>query len=248
MPPPLKAENGREIKAALIGCGHRGAGAAINFLNAGEGLELVAVADLFDDRIQSFRESLKSEKGLEIPDEKCFVGFDAYEKVLDEDINYVIIATPPHFRPVHFEAAVKARKNVFMEKPVAVDPVGARRIMQAGKQGRLKRYDNALQDTGCFLLGDVKPFLVKKRQLTEGTSIDLENLRPEHIAQRLFDEKAERSGRIQHIIVDKTLGRDFRRDRDGHLISSLTCSNFRTGTAVDIRREKTVFGGHSIWS
>lgn len=134
VPPPLKAENGREIKAALIGCGGRGTGAAINFLNAGDGLELVAVADLFEDRIQRFRESLKKQKGVELADEKCFVGFDAFEKVLDEDINYVIIATPPHFRPIHFEAAVKARKNVFMEKPVAVDPVGARRIMQAGKQ------------------------------------------------------------------------------------------------------------------
>jgi predicted dehydrogenase len=134
VPPPKKADDGSPVKAALIGCGGRGTGAAMNFLDSGENLELVAVADLFQDKIDGFRNSLKDQKGIELADEKCFLGFDAYEKVLAEDINYVIIATPPHFRPIHFEAAVKARKNVFMEKPVAVDPVGARRIMIAGKQ------------------------------------------------------------------------------------------------------------------
>lgn len=134
VPPPLKADNGTPIKAGLIGCGGRGTGAAMNFLNAGEGLQIITVADLFEDRIASFRKNLKNNKGVEIADEKCYVGFDAFEKLLAEDINYVIIATPPHFRPQHLEAAVKARKNVFMEKPVAVDPVGARRIMVAGKQ------------------------------------------------------------------------------------------------------------------
>jgi myo-inositol 2-dehydrogenase/D-chiro-inositol 1-dehydrogenase len=118
----------------VIGCGGRGTGAAINFLNAGNNVEIVAAGDLFDDRMKRFRESLKNQKDVELADEKCFVGFDAYERVLAEDINYVILATPPHFRPMQFEAAIKARKNVFMEKPVAVDPVGARRIIVAGKQ------------------------------------------------------------------------------------------------------------------
>ncbi|MFC2080063.1 Gfo/Idh/MocA family protein [Bacteroidota bacterium] len=134
IPPPLKADNGIPIKAGVIGCGGRGTGAALNFLNAGEGVEIVAIADLFEDRITKFRNNLKNKKEVELADEKCFFGFDAYEKVLAEDINYVILATPPHFRPMQFEAAVKARKNVFMEKPVAVDPVGARRIIVAGKQ------------------------------------------------------------------------------------------------------------------
>jgi len=134
VPPPIKADDGTPIKAGLIGCGGRGTGAAINFLNAGDGLEIVTVADLFQDKIDNFRKKLKDQKGVEIADEKCYLGFDAYEKVLAEDINYVILATPPHFRPMQFEAAVKAMKNVFMEKPVAVDPVGARRIIVAGKQ------------------------------------------------------------------------------------------------------------------
>ncbi len=133
--PPLKrAVDGTRIKAALIGCGGRGTGAAMNFLDAGGDLEIVALADLFQDKIDTFRKKLKESHGVEIPDEKCFLGFDAYQKALEEDINYVILATPPHFRPQQFEAAVKARKNVFMEKPVAVDPVGARRIIGAGKQ------------------------------------------------------------------------------------------------------------------
>lgn len=132
--PLKKAIDGKPLKAGLIGCGGRGTGAALNFLNAGDGLEIVALGDLFDDKMANCRMKLKEENGVEVADEKCFVGFDAYQKVLEQDIDYVIIATPPHFRPEHFEAAVKARKHVFMEKPVAVDPVGARRIIVAGKQ------------------------------------------------------------------------------------------------------------------
>lgn len=132
--PLKKAVDGEKIKAGLIGCGGRGTGAAMDLLNAGDDIEIVAAADVFEDKMSNFRNTLKDRKGVELADEKCFIGFDAYQKLLEEDVNYVILATPPHFRPEHFEAAVKARKNVFMEKPVAVDPVGARRIMVAGKQ------------------------------------------------------------------------------------------------------------------
>jgi predicted dehydrogenase len=133
-PPPLKADDGKPIKAGVIGCGGRGTGAALDFLSAGNNLEIVAIADLFEDKMVNFRDRLKKRMDVEIADEKYFIGFDAYEKVLAEDINYVILTTPPHFRPIHVEAAVRARKNIFMEKPVAVDPVGARRILAAGKQ------------------------------------------------------------------------------------------------------------------
>ena len=134
VPPPIKADPGKTLKAGLIGCGGRGTGATMNFLDSGDGLEIVALADLFEDKMSNCRKRLKDSKGVEVADEKCFLGFDAYEKLLAEDIDYVILATPPHFRPIHFEAAVRARKHVFMEKPVAVDPVGARRIIVAGKQ------------------------------------------------------------------------------------------------------------------
>ncbi|MFW6277353.1 MAG: Gfo/Idh/MocA family protein [Prolixibacteraceae bacterium] len=133
--PPLRetAPDGKELRAGVIGCGGRGSGAAINFLDAGPGLSIVALGDVFQDRIDSLRKKLKDQKNVEIADENVFVGFDAYEKVIDSGVDVVILATPPKFRPDQFEAAVKARKHVFMEKPLAVDPVGIRQVIAASK-------------------------------------------------------------------------------------------------------------------
>jgi myo-inositol 2-dehydrogenase / D-chiro-inositol 1-dehydrogenase len=133
---PRSAPEGEPIRAGLIGCGGRGTGAAVNFLSAGSGLELVAMADLFQDRLDECRRQVKEKKGVEVADENCFIGFDAYKRLLDLDVNYVILATPPHFRPEQFKAAVEARKNIFMEKPVAVDPVGARSIMDSAERAK----------------------------------------------------------------------------------------------------------------
>lgn len=129
---PTTAPDGKEIKAALIGCGGRGTGAAMNFLEAGPNLKLVAMADLFEDRLQGARERIaeRAESGMEVTDENCFTGFDAYKRVLELDIDYVINATPPKFRPEYFKAAIEARKNVFLEKPLAVDPVGVRIVQE----------------------------------------------------------------------------------------------------------------------
>jgi len=126
--PPLldRAPDGPLLKAGLIGCGGRGTGAAQQFLEAGPNLEVVALADYFQDRVDNCRATLLEEKGVEIPDEQCFTGFDAYLRLLETDVDVVLMATPPFFRPEHFEASVEARKHVFMEKPVAVDPVGCR--------------------------------------------------------------------------------------------------------------------------
>jgi len=129
-----QAPDGIPIRAGLIGCGGRGTGAAINFLNAGPNLQVVALADVFQDKIDNCRQELKKEKDVEIADENCFAGFDAYKKLLGKNINYVILATPPFFRPEHFKACVEAGKHIFMEKPVAVDPVGARKVMAAAQQ------------------------------------------------------------------------------------------------------------------
>ena len=118
-PPMLAtAPEGKELKAGIIGCGGRGTGAAIDFLNAGPGLTVTAIGDTFQDRVDSCREKIKNEKGVEVPIENCFVGFDAYQKVIDSGVDVIILANPPKFRPDHFEAAVKARKHVFMEKPL----------------------------------------------------------------------------------------------------------------------------------
>lgn len=129
-----QAPDGKVLKAGLIGCGGRGTGAAVDFLNAGPNLEIVALGDVFQDQINSCREILKKQKNVEIGDENCFVGFDAYEKVLDAGIDVVLLCTPPHFRPAHVEAAVNARKHIFMEKPIAVDPTGVRRVLASVKR------------------------------------------------------------------------------------------------------------------
>jgi myo-inositol 2-dehydrogenase / D-chiro-inositol 1-dehydrogenase len=127
------APDGPLLKAGLVGCGGRGTGAAVNFLNAGPNLQVTALGDIFDERIERCRNSLKEQRGVEIPDENCFTGFDAYKGVIDSGVDVVILATPPHFRPMQFEAAVQARKHTFIEKPCAVDPVGARSVMASGK-------------------------------------------------------------------------------------------------------------------
>jgi myo-inositol 2-dehydrogenase/D-chiro-inositol 1-dehydrogenase len=128
------APDGEPLKAGVIGCGGRGSGAAVNFLDAGPSLSITAIGDLFQDRIDDIRKKLKEEKGVELDDSMCFTGFDAYKKVIESGVDLVILATPPYFRPEHFQACVEARKHVFMEKPVAVDPVGARAVMAASKQ------------------------------------------------------------------------------------------------------------------
>lgn len=129
-----QAPDGKVIKAGLIGCGGRGTGAAINFLDAGPNLQITALGDVFQDKIDNCRAKLKEEKNVEIADENCFIGFDSYQKVIDSGVDMVLLCTPPHFRPAHVEAAVNARKHIFMEKPIAVDPVGARSVLASAKK------------------------------------------------------------------------------------------------------------------
>ncbi len=129
-----KAPDGPVLKAGVIGCGGRGTGAAINFLSVGPNLQIVALGDTFKDRVDNCRERILKEKGQEVPIENCFVGFDAYQKVIDAGVDIVILATPPFFRPEHLAAAVQAKKHIFSEKPVCVDPVGARSVMATAKK------------------------------------------------------------------------------------------------------------------
>lgn len=134
--PPLldTAPDGPVLKAGLIGCGGRGTGAAEQWLSAGPNLEITALGDIFQDRMDRFRRNLKRSKDLDVPDENCFIGLDAYQKVIDSGVDVILLATQPFFRPEHFAAAIDARKHVFMEKPVAVDPVGARSIMSTARK------------------------------------------------------------------------------------------------------------------
>lgn len=167
------------INIGLIGCGGRGTGAALDALNAAthviypatgyhtenavegakataKNIKVMALADLFPDRLQNCRMQLQK-VGMPVKDEFCFSGFEAYKKLLEiPEINYVILATPPHFRPLHLRAAIEAGKNVFMEKPAAVDSAGVRSVIASGELAKTKglsivagtqrRYDNAMQE------------------------------------------------------------------------------------------------------
>ncbi|MBN2214343.1 MAG: Gfo/Idh/MocA family oxidoreductase [Bacteroidales bacterium] len=124
-----QAPDGPVLKAGVIGCGGRGTGAAINFLNAGPNLQITALGDTFRDRVDNCRFNILKEKGQEVPEDNCFTGFDAFQKVIESDVDIVILAAPPFFRPEHLAAAVSARKHIFAEKPVCVDPAGARSVM-----------------------------------------------------------------------------------------------------------------------
>jgi myo-inositol 2-dehydrogenase / D-chiro-inositol 1-dehydrogenase len=134
--PGAYAAGSDEIRVGLVGCGGRGTGAALNALNAADGVKLIAMADAFKDRLDSSRKILgeKAADKIDVADDRCFVGLDAYQKILQTDINYVILATPPGFRPIHIKAAVDAGKYVFGEKPVCVDSAGGRACVEAADE------------------------------------------------------------------------------------------------------------------
>ena len=135
---PDKAADGKELKAGVIGCGGRGSGAAFNFLNAANGVTIVALGDVFQEKVDSLAENLKNEKNIDIPSDKRFVGLDAYKQVIDSGVDVIIDATPPFFRPEHFKYAVEKGKHCFLEKPICVDPIGYRTIIAAAKQAQAK--------------------------------------------------------------------------------------------------------------
>ena len=135
---PDKAIEGRELKVGLVGCGGRGNGAIKNLMEAADGIVIAALGDVFPDRIASTREKIKSAFNVEIPDDKCFTGFDAYKKVIDSGIDMVILTTPPVFRPEHFKYATEKGVHSFLEKPIEVDAKGYRSIMATAKQAEAK--------------------------------------------------------------------------------------------------------------
>jgi predicted dehydrogenase/predicted small lipoprotein YifL len=134
---PDKAIDGKELKAGVIGCGGRGSGAIFDLLNAANGIKVVALGDTFADRLNGLKGRLAKSNQV-VADDKCFVGFDAYKKVIDSGVDMVVIATPPAFRPIHFQYATEKGVHSFLEKPIAVDPKGYRTIMATAKQAQAK--------------------------------------------------------------------------------------------------------------
>ncbi|MCH2132465.1 MAG: Gfo/Idh/MocA family oxidoreductase [Phycisphaerales bacterium] len=126
------------IKVGLIGCGGRGTGAAGQAMRADKGVQLWAMGDAFDDRLTSSHGHLVNGHGdqVQVDSERQFVGFDAYQKVIDSGVDVVILTTPPHFRPEHFKYAVDKKKHVFMEKPMAVDGPGVRSVIADAQRAK----------------------------------------------------------------------------------------------------------------
>jgi len=132
---------GETLRIGLIGCGGRGTGAAAQALAADPNVKLAALGDAFADRLQGSLETLHNQAAIaqkiDVPETRRFIGLDAYQKVIEHS-DVVLLATPPHFRPIHLEAAVSAGKHVFAEKPVAVDAPGVRRVLTACAEARRK--------------------------------------------------------------------------------------------------------------
>ena len=161
---PDKAAPGREIKVGVIGCGGRGSGAIQNLFDAADGIRLTALGDVFPDRLEGLRKMASEKLGQEVPDENCFIGFDAYQKVIDSGVDMIIDTTPPVFRPDHFKYAVQKGVHSFLEKPVAVDAKGYRTVMAAAKQAQAKGL--------CVVCGTQRhhqrPYVEAFRKIQEG--------------------------------------------------------------------------------
>jgi predicted dehydrogenase len=162
-PRKARAAANERLKAGLVGCGGRGTQAVVDLLTGNEHVELAAMADVFEDHLEQSLARLRDPKfagryagisverngqpqemkaedlvasiqpRIRVEPDHHFTGFDAYQKLLASDVDIVMLCTPPGFRPLHFEAAVNAGKHIFTEKPIATDPVGARRFIAAGK-------------------------------------------------------------------------------------------------------------------
>ena len=157
--PMVYAAPDSTIRVGLIGCGGRGSGAAVNAMQADPNVQIVALADLFGEAMTSCRSSLgkKFPDQFQVADEKCFDGFDGYKEMLTSGVDVVLLASPPHYRPDHIEAAVAAGVEIFCEKPVATDPTGVRRVEAACKKADEKglnvvsglcwRYDGGMKQT-----------------------------------------------------------------------------------------------------
>jgi myo-inositol 2-dehydrogenase / D-chiro-inositol 1-dehydrogenase len=188
------ANGSDEIKIALIGCGGRGTGAAVNALNADPNIKLVAMGDLFADSLNNSLEQLKKLKPEQVAVDKehQFTGFDAYKKVLESDIDVVLLCAIPHFRPKHFEAAVNAGKHIFCEKPMAIDAPGIKKVMDAVKKSKEKK----LNVVAGFCWRYAPAVVATMNEALSGAIGDIRNIEETYITGmvgRSIDRKPEMS-------------------------------------------------------
>jgi predicted dehydrogenase len=162
--PSVHAAGSETLRIGLIGCGNRGTGAAAQALRADPNTKLVAMGDMFPDRLHDSLNNLKRDdelgKRVEVKPDHCFTGFDAYKKVIDSGVDVVLLTSPPGFRPLHLKAAIEANKHVFCEKPMAVDAPGVRSVLETVALAR--KLNRALVAGFCYRYMHAKRDLMKR--------------------------------------------------------------------------------------
>ncbi|MSU79541.1 MAG: Gfo/Idh/MocA family oxidoreductase [Gemmataceae bacterium] len=181
-------QNNQTLKVGLIGCGGRGTGAAEQALLADRDVKLWAVGDAFQDQIDTCLQSLRGRQAvapkLDVPRERQFVGFDAYTQVINSGVDVVLLCTSPHFRPMHLEAAVRANKHVFCEKPFAVDAPGVRRVAALADVARQRR----LSVVAGFCWRYYDPMRETVRRIHDGAIGDIQTLHTNYLTGALWDK------------------------------------------------------------
>ncbi|HYW42005.1 MAG TPA: Gfo/Idh/MocA family oxidoreductase [Bryobacteraceae bacterium] len=215
--PHLVRGQGKEkLKAGIVGCGGRGTQAVVDSLTGNENIELVAMADVFEDHLESSLNQLRDpkfigrhagitvERGgaqkamtaedlvasigprIKVQPEYHFVGFDAYQKLVKTDVDIVMLTTPPGYRPIHFEAAVEAGKHVFTEKPIATDATGVRRFMAAGRKATEKK----LTVMSGAQRHEDKPYAESVQKIHDGALGDILSLYAFYLSGPVFHAQA----------------------------------------------------------
>jgi predicted dehydrogenase len=181
--------NNQTLKVGLIGCGGRGTGAAEQALLADRDVKLWAVGDAFQDRVDGCMRHLRARPNLatkiDTPPERQFVGFDAYTSVINSGVDVVLLCTPPHFRPMHLEAAVRARKHIFCEKPMAVDAQGVRRVAALAQTAR----DNRLAVVAGFCWRYYDPMRQTMARIHDGAIGDITCLHTNYLTGALWNRE-----------------------------------------------------------
>jgi predicted dehydrogenase len=179
------------LKIGLVGCGGRGTGAVGNAFEADPHTKLTAVADAFADRAQNSLAQLRKTAAdrVAVEPDRCFVGFDACDKLLATDVDVVILATPPHFRPAHLKAAVAAGKHIFCEKPVAVDAPGIRSVLASAEQAKQKNL--TLVSGLCYRYDPPKVELM--RRVHDGAIGDIVAMQVNYLTGTLWHHGREKS-------------------------------------------------------
>ncbi|MCU0915573.1 MAG: Gfo/Idh/MocA family oxidoreductase [Planctomycetes bacterium] len=193
----LFAGGSDRIRVGLVGCGSRGMGAVRNCVDSSPNVEIVALGDLFQDRVAAGLALLKKEDDkdwsssqpwrhvdqVKVTPDTCFTGFDACQKVISCGVDLVLLATSPHFRPMHLKAAVAAGKHVFMEKPVAVDTVGIRSVLASSELAQQKGLAIV---AGTQRRHDPKYVEVMKRVIRDCEDIATPEQMPKFLGRNLF--------------------------------------------------------------